>query len=156
ANLGRHVALKIPRPGVFVNQALRQRFHQEAQAAARLDHPNIVPIYDTGERDGACYIAAGYCSGTTLAVWLEKKGAPVSERDAAGLLLKIAEAVHHAHSRGVLHRDLKPANILLVRPRTDDIPTNTSVESASLSALEPKITDFGLAKFLEEGQTGQT
>jgi serine/threonine protein kinase len=111
------VALKIPRVPALVTPELRQRFHHEALAAARLDHPNLVPVYDAGAVDDICFITSPYCPGTTLAAWLQgtaATGQPVPWRTAATLLEILASAVQHAHSRGVLHRDLKPANILLV------------------------------------------
>jgi hypothetical protein len=112
--LGRNVALKIPRVPALMTPELRQRFHHEALAAARLDHPNVVPVYEAGVVDDICFITSPYCPGITLAAWLQQRGQPVPWRVAATLLETLAEAVQHAHSRGVLHRDLKPANILLV------------------------------------------
>src|SRR5262245_15528169 len=112
--LGRDVALKVPRPGVLVDPHLSERFRQEARAAAVLDHPNVVPVYEAGEADGLSYIASAYCPGTNLANWLRYHRDPVPARDAAELVANLADAVQHAHERGVWHRDLKPANILLV------------------------------------------
>ncbi|HEY7425552.1 MAG TPA: serine/threonine-protein kinase [Gemmataceae bacterium] len=148
-HLERPVALKVPRPEALVNADLRQRFLREARAAAALDHPNLVPVYESGEAGGVCYIASAYCPGVNLAQWLQERSEPVSPPMAASLIACLAEAVHHAHGRGILHRDLKPSNVLLV-PRT------AGAEAADDSGASPselgfvvKLTDFGLAKLLE-------
>jgi tetratricopeptide (TPR) repeat protein len=135
-HLHRQVALKVPRPEVVVTPDLRARFRKEALAAAGLDHPNIVPVYEAGEAGAACYIASAYCPGMTLAAWLRERTLPVPPRMAAGLVGTLAEAVEHAHRRGVLHRDLKPGNILI----EEQILGNGETE------LIPRITDFELAK----------
>ncbi len=152
--LGRDVALKTPRVPALLTPELRQRFHHEALAAARLDHPNLVPVYEAGVVDDICFITSPYCPGITLADWLQKRKQPVPWDDAARLTATLAEAVQHAHSRGVLHRDLKPANILLAKAM--DEGAEPSPVDSRLTALVPKITDFGLAKLLEErgDQTG--
>jgi WD40 repeat protein len=134
--LGRLVALKIMRAGAPASEADRLRFRTEADAAARLDHPNIVPVYDVGELDGVPYIAARYVEGGPLSRHVERfRDNP---RTAAELLAVLARAVHHAHQRGVLHRDLKPGNILL-EWRTKDA-----------AAPVPHVTDFGLARLLDQ------
>src|SRR5262249_5509044 len=121
--LAREVALKVPHAEVAFMPHLRERFQREARAASSLDHPNCVPVYEGGEVGPVSYIVSAYCPGTTLAQWLQARREPVPFRTAAALIASLAEAVAHAHSRGVIHRDLKPANIL---------PTTA------------KITDFGL------------
>jgi eukaryotic-like serine/threonine-protein kinase len=146
--LRREVALKVPLAPALVNPELRQRFRQEAQAAAGLDHPNIVSVYEAGEAGPVCYIASAYCPGITLADWLKARTEPVPVRTAALLLTALANAVHHAHSRGVLHRDLKPANILLEE-------TGEDADGSPRTPI-PKITDFGLAKLLEGTEHGLT
>jgi len=141
-HLRREVALKVPRAEVQVTPELRTRFRLEAMAAAGLDHPNIVPVYEAGEEGSVCFITSAYCPGTTLAAWLRRRSGPVPYNMAAGLVATLAEAVEHAHGRGVLHRDLKPSNVLLEAPATGET-------AADGSELVPRITDFGLAKLLD-------
>ena len=107
---------------------------------ARLDHPGIVPIHDFGAAGPVTYLATTYVDGPTLAEWLDSREGFVETGTAARLTLSLAEAVAHAHARGVLHRDLKPANVLLGSMGGTD----------SGSAPVPQITDFGLAKLLDE------
>ena len=145
--LGRTVALKVPRPEVLATPKLRDRFLREAQAAAGLNHPNLVQVYEAGEIGPICYIVSAYCPGKTLHQWLAEKKGPVAPRVAATLVAMIAGAVQHAHDRGILHRDLKPANILL-----ESLPPEETARHASALAefsFVPKLTDFGLAKLLE-------
>jgi hypothetical protein len=111
--LGRLVALKVPRPEAVLTPHLRARFLREARAAAGLNHPNLVPVYEAGEEGPVCYLTSEYCPGPTLATWLAAQKAPVPFAMAASVVLSLADAVGHAHGRGVLHRDLKPANVLL-------------------------------------------
>jgi tRNA A-37 threonylcarbamoyl transferase component Bud32 len=143
-SLKRQVALKVPRPEMLLTQEMRQRFLHEARAAAGLDHPGIVPVYEAGEAGPICYIVSSYCSGSALNKWLQEQRGPIAPRMAAALATDLAEAVAYTHDRGILHRDLKPANVLLV-PRAE------SKESSGPSDLPfvPKLTDFGLAKSLE-------
>jgi eukaryotic-like serine/threonine-protein kinase len=130
-SLQRAVALKIIRSGQLAGPAEIERFHTEAQAAANLDHPNIVPLYEIGQHEGHHYFSMKLIEGGNLAERISSSKFQVSNREAARLVAAIARAVHHAHQRGVLHRDLKPTNILL-DPEGD-----------------PHLTDFGLAKLLQ-------
>ena len=143
--LRRRVALKVPRPDVLISEDLRSRFVREARAAALLDHPGIVPIFETGEVGPASYIAAAYVEGPTLADWLKTASRAPNPRVAAAMTHRLALAVQHAHERLILHRDLKPANVLL-EPRS---PTAMSRRGDIGLPYEPKLTDFGLAKVLE-------
>ena len=107
-----------------------RRFRSEAQAVAKLQHPNVVTIHDVGEQDGRPYFSMEYIEGKNLAQIIRQT--PLSPERAARYVETIATTVHHAHQRGILHRDLKPANILID------------------AADQPRITDFGLAKHLED------
>ncbi len=127
--LNRIVALKMILAGQFAGEKDVQRFHTEAESAAQLDHPGIVPIFEIGEHQGQHYFSMSYVEGESLADRVAE--GPLPPRDAAELLQKISEAMAYAHGRGVIHRDLKPANVL--------IDANG----------QPKITDFGLAKKTE-------
>jgi len=125
-SLNRIVALKMILAGQFASKQEVLRFRSEAEAAATLQHPNIVRIHETGEHDGRHYFSMDYVEGRTLAE-IARDG-PLPAQRAAGYARQIAEAIHYAHSQGVLHRDLKPSNIV--------IDTND----------QPRIADFGLAK----------
>jgi WD40 repeat protein len=134
--LGRVVALKVISADGAPAEADRLRFRTEAEAVARLDHPNIVPVYEVGEHDGQPYLAARYVEGGPLSRHLVRfRDDP---RAAAGLVATLARAVHHAHQRGVLHRDLKPANVLLEWPTGQAGPP------------VPHVADFGLARLLDQ------
>jgi len=138
----RTVALKVPQPEALLSPDVRKRFLREAQAAAGLDHPNIVPVFEVGEVGAICFIASAYCEGPTVAEWLAEHEGPVDSRDAARLVATLAEAVQHAHDRGILHRDLKPSNILLQTKDAAEGPFG-------LADLVPRVTDFSLAKIVE-------
>lgn len=142
--IARLVALKIPRYEALASAELQSRFEQEAQAAARLDHPHIVPVLEAGVDGVMPYIASKYYSGATLARWLELRSTPVDPRDAAALVEQLAEAVEHAHRRGVLHRDIKPSNVLLAHESATSGQPNFDLDAAV-----PKLMDFGLAKLAD-------
>jgi WD40 repeat protein len=129
--LNRVVALKMILPGSSAGDKERARFRTEAEAVARLQHPNIVQIHEIGEHDGLPYLSLEYCGGGSLAAKL--KGTPLPPREAAQLVETLARAMQVAHAQQIVHRDLKPANVLLTAEGT------------------PKITDFGLAKKLDDG-----
>jgi hypothetical protein len=133
--LGRTVALKMILAGRHSGVDDLARFRREAEAIARLQHPNIVQIHEVGEQDGQPFFCLEFCPGGSL----ERKlaGTPLRAPEAAALVEALARAVYSAHERGVVHRDLKPANVLLAEDGT------------------PKITDFGLAKKLDPASPGQ-
>src|SRR5262245_4682592 len=139
--LKRIVALKMLAAG-HPQAAVRARFRTEAEAVARLQHPNIVQIHEVGEADGQPYLALEFVSGGSLAERLA--GRPLPPRDAARLVAVLADAMHLAHSRNLVHRDLKPSNVLLAGEA--DTP---------VGQCEPKVTDFGLARQLD-ADSGQT
>jgi WD40 repeat protein len=132
--LNRVVALKMVLGGGHADEANLARFRTEAEAVARLQHPNIVQVFEVGENGGLPFFSLEYCPGGSL----DKKlsGTPLPPGEAAALVEQLAWAMHAAHTKGVLHRDLKPANVLLAEDGT------------------PKVTDFGLAKKL--GEAGRT
>ncbi len=139
----RQVALKIPRIETLASEELAQRFDQEARAAARLDHLNIIPVLEAGSIGMLPYIASAYYRGVTLASWLREHREPVAAATAATLIGQLAAALAHAHQRGVLHRDIKPSNILLVPP------VDTEASAVELLDATPKLMDFGLAKLAD-------
>ncbi len=128
-NLNRLVALKMILAGQFASDEDVKRFYTEAEAAAALEHPGIVPIFEIGQQNDQHFFSMGFVDGGSLADKI--KEGPLPSKEAASYTKKVAEAIAYAHSKGVIHRDLKPANILLDRKR------------------EPKVTDFGLARRTE-------
>lgn len=147
-SLQRTVALKMLRSDRPASAAERRRFRDEAESAAALDHPHLVPIYEVGELEGQAYFTMKLVEGGDLAGHLAEFTRDA--RAAARLLARVARAVHHAHQRGVLHRDLKPSNILLQKSETGNSKSeNSSDFEFPISDLTPYVTDFGLAKRLQ-------
>jgi eukaryotic-like serine/threonine-protein kinase len=144
--LDREVALKVPRPEALVTPQLRRRFLREAQAAASVNHPNLVSVFEWGEWGPICYIATEYCDGPTLEAWLQQRIEPVPLATAATLVATLATALDYAHDHGIIHRDLKPSNVMLV-PKHGSDSVLPSGENDGFDFL-PKIADFGLAKLL--------
>jgi serine/threonine protein kinase/Tfp pilus assembly protein PilF len=132
-SLNRTVALKVIGLGQWATKAHLKRFRLEAEAAARLDHPCIVPIHEVGEREGCCYFSMNLVEGSQLDEMVKREPMPL--RRAAELIVKLARAVHYAHEHGILHRDIKPGNVLLD------------------AKGEPHLTDFGLARLVETEST---
>jgi tetratricopeptide (TPR) repeat protein len=155
SQLGRDVALKVPHWDRVTNADAQARFRLEALAAARLDHPHIVKVHEADTCGTICYLVTELCDSRTLADFLRASVEPLPWTDTARLLLALADAVHHAHSRGVLHRDLKPANVLQQMSKAES-PVSKETPDAGTGNMRqasfgvPKIADFGLAKFLEE------
>lgn len=144
-SLNRIVALKMILAGQLASTVEVQRFRTEAEAAANLDHPHIVPIYEVGEHDGQHYFSMKLIDGASMAQWIADCRAKIADwkamqLDTVRLVAAVARAVHYAHQRGIIHRDLKPGNILL-----------QSDQSAicNLQSAIPHVTDFGLAKRLQ-------
>jgi TolB-like protein/tRNA A-37 threonylcarbamoyl transferase component Bud32/Tfp pilus assembly protein PilF len=132
-SLNRTVALKVISLGQWASKAHLKRFRLEAEAAAHLEHPGIVPIHEVGERDGQCYFSMKFVEGGQLDEVVRRE--PMTVRQSAGLMVKVARIVHYAHEHGILHRDIKPGNILLD------------------AKGEPHLTDFGLARLVETEST---
>src|SRR6266498_1990276 len=128
-SLNRTVALKVISLGQWASKAHLRRFRLEAEAAAKLEHPGIVPIHEVGERDGSCYFSMKFVEGGQLDEVAKREPMPI--RRAVELIAKVARTVHYAHDHGILHRDIKPGNILLD------------------AKGEPHLTDFGLARLVE-------
>ncbi len=154
--LRRRVALKVARPELLADAGLLARFRREAEAAAGLDHPNLVPVYEVDQSGPWTYIVSAYCDGPSLADWLRQRAEPVPVDVAARLVADLAEAVAYVHGRGVLHRDLKPSNVLLSFSRAPG--ASALAPGSRLNECTPKITDFGLARVtgdsLHHTQTG--
>lgn len=148
-SLNRIVALKMIREAHLASPADRARFAAEAEAAARLQHPNIVSVYEVGQHDGQAYLCLEFVEGSTLAERLVRQG-PFAPRSAAQLVATLARAVHAAHTHGILHRDLKPSNVMLSQgARSEDRGSSEAGDSLldpHSSLIAPKVTDFGLAK----------
>ena len=158
-SLNRTIALKMILTGKLAGADDIRRFHVEAEAAAKLDHPNIVPIYEIGELDGQHFFTMGFVDGGSLDRLLVENALP--PRAAVEMMVQVADAIQYAHDRHIIHRDLKPANILLSRTNPTGrgsstgsslgSPTRASTSKGALatspeSTWIPKVSDFGLAK----------
>jgi len=154
-SLDRIVALKVLKHGDRSTDMDLQRFRNEAEAAARLNHPNIVPVYEVGEAEGQLYFTMRFIEGITLSRLLTDH--PLPAREAARIVSIVSRAIHYAHQNNVLHRDLKPANILLRVEGANHAQEASSAELSSLStphpppATIPFVMDFGLAKRVQGG-----
>jgi eukaryotic-like serine/threonine-protein kinase len=149
--LRRPVAVKLRRPELLLSESARRRFVREAEIAARLVHPHIVTIYEVGEDGGREFIAAEFCSGGSLAAWLERHPGPLDPRVAARLVQALAAAVAHAHAAGVIHRDIKPGNVLLAPAAAGTEPLLPASADIGTSGLTTKLGDFGLGKLEDDG-----
>ena len=138
--LNRQVAIKIPRIENVGKHSLQNRFIQEAEIAASLDHPNIVPVFEVGAAGNVehnIYIVSLFCPGEPLSRWLEQNPGVLNSQQKLALLICVCDAMTYCHRRGILHRDIKPSNILLFPEQYGNLP------------FVPRITDFGLAKAQE-------
>src|SRR5262249_52538130 len=136
--LNRLVALKMILAGPEARPGDLARFRTEAEAVARLRHPNIVQVHDVGERDGRPFVVLELVEGGNLASRLD--GHPLPPREAARLVETLARTMHAVHQAGVIHRGLEPAHV---------VPAGTAKPQAAEEKIVPKITDFGLAKCLD-------
>ncbi len=139
--LGRSVALKVIAPHLALDEGFRERFRREAQMAAAIDHPNILPIYDAGEVDGQPYLAMRFVDGTDLRTVIDTQSPLVPQR-VVGIVEQVAQALDAAHARGLVHRDIKPGNVLI---------------NAGLGRREViYLTDFGLTRGRSDTRLTQT
>ncbi|WP_372716096.1 serine/threonine-protein kinase [Novipirellula sp.] len=153
--IGREVAIKLPRRDLSRDTARRQQMLHEARAAGLLEHPGIIPIYETGWDGETVYIVSSYCNGPDLTTWQGLQTRLPTAVEAASFVSKLTNAVAYAHSQGVVHRDIKPSNVLLSRAGGEsktDRPTEpgAAIQSLPLSGYQPRLTDFGLAKVADE------
>jgi WD40 repeat protein len=153
-SLQRSVALKMLLTSALQTEGALARFRTEQEALAQLQHPHIVQIYEIGEHEGRPYFALEYVAGPSLARYLD--GRPQVSRPAAGLVEVLARAVDFAHQRGIIHRDLKPANVLLQSSEENGAGRPGPAGPRLLTSdFIPKITDFGLAKFVGHGEPAE-
>ena len=130
--LGRPVAVKAIAPELVQDASFRERFKREAQLAASIDHPNIVPVYEAGESDGTLYLIMRWVEGTDLRAMLDSSGRLAPAR-AVRMLRPVASALGAAHQQGLVHRDVKPANVLVAGGNDQD-------------EAHVYLTDFGIAR----------
>ncbi len=161
--LGRYVAIKIPRPELLCSKEFQSRFLLEARAAAVLNHPNILKVFEAGSAGDTCYIATEYCNGPSLSHWLRSQSGPVDLRTVATIVAELSDGVQEAHNQGILHRDLKPDNVLLEQlgpGEASQVAGLSGSDPSSAAVLpgasyRPKLADFGIAKVFDE-DTGLT
>src|SRR3984957_3083975 len=139
--LGNVIALKVLDPELANNDVFRSRFLEESRMAASMNHPNVIPIHDTGSSDGLLYIAMRYVSGTDLGQMLKQRG-PLPTDESVFLLSQAARALDAAHRRGLVHRDVKPANLLTERGNDDSDPDHLYL--ADFGITKPAIGRTGL------------
>jgi tRNA A-37 threonylcarbamoyl transferase component Bud32 len=137
--LGRTVAIKVPRAGNLSSRAETDRFLREARSVAQLRHPSIVPVFEIGQDGGLPYLVSEFVHGITLADLMTGERLP--PRSAAELVAQIADALHYAHEQGVVHRDVKPSNVMLETPAAQGADP-----AAAPRGYVPRLMDFGLAK----------
>lgn len=160
-SLNRQVAIKMILSGNLAGEDDVRRFYVEAEAAAKLEHPNIVPIYEIGQLEGQHFFSMGFVDGGSLDRLISENTLPA--KTAVQLMISVCEAIQFAHDNGIVHRDLKPANILLAKSNlskgssassltrvSSSVSRSSSIASAAKMELEwiPKVSDFGLAKQL--------
>ncbi len=133
--LNRMVAIKILKEDLAEDNEIRNRFHDESQAVAKLSHPNIVNVFDVNQSEGVEYIVMELIEGITLKQYMKKRGSSLNWREALHFTVQILQALRHAHSRGIIHRDIKPQNIMVLR--------DGSV----------KVADFGIARITDSQRT---
>jgi len=160
-DLGRIVALKIAAKGIEMSADERSRFRTEVEAVAKLQHPNVVQIFETGDANGVPYFTMEYVAGGDLAGLMTRS--LIAAGESAQLLELLARAVQCAHEAGIIHRDLKPSNVLLhenkesasspIKPATSRFSSSSHLKPSTVGGLFPKLTDFGLAKQLEMDQS---
>jgi serine/threonine protein kinase/WD40 repeat protein len=158
-NLDRTVALKMILTGQLASADDVRRFYQEAEAAASLEHPGIVPVFEVGQHAQQHFFSMAFVEGPNLAQVLGE--GPLPPQEAATIVKLVAEAIAYAHDRGVIHRDLKPANILLAKIEGDSnhhVQQTVQLQTGSIAhgRYQPKVTDFGLAKRTETADGGLT
>lgn len=130
--LSREVAIKLPHRRWRRDSLESRRFHREAEVAAKLTHPNLIPILDAELQSEHAYIVSEYCPGPTLSQWMRERSNPVPARMAVSIVAQLADGLKIAHDRGLIHRDVKPSNIILTQSESD--------------SPVPRLTDFGLAR----------
>lgn len=136
-DVGRYVAVKTLLPQAFLKGEIVQRFHREAQLISRLDHPNVIRLFDYGVHDDLLYMAVEFVSGETLAKLIERS-APMAPETVIEISLQILAGLDHAHQEGIVHRDLKPENVIVIEKE---------------SGFEAKILDFGISKLTRGDET---